>query len=230
MFPQLFGGNRTGRNLITVAAYDGEDAAWFSNFSPEFVSIAAPGCAIGTWAPSDDNKNYVERRFTGTSYAAPIVAHVAAIVKALMPSERTSAYWVRARILASADLLPALADDVEDGRLLNPVKAVSMYEDVIEISVQGNRRLLFGTLESRDLHDYCRNAGLVAGAVLLKFALSPDPEDESDAVFYTLRNKVLQTQPCRRSSTVVGLTSSTGETSLINVQDIVDIVFQGSLR
>jgi subtilisin family serine protease len=221
--PQLFGDRAP--NMIIVAAFDGTDAAWFSNVSPKLVSIAAPGCAIGSWAPSDDNRSYVEQSFTGTSYASPIVAHIAAIVKTLMPANRDTPFWVRARVLASADLLSALTDDVEDGRLLNPIKAVSIFEDVVEVERDGQRQLLFGTV-SRDLEDYCEDAPLPPDSTLLKFARNPKPDGDDDAVFYTMRDEAMKSLRCKSTSNVIRFKPTMGEGFNLNVQDIVDIVFR----
>src|SRR5688500_6758970 len=51
-------------------------------------------------------------------------SYVAAIVAALAPEGANGTNQIAMRILASADLLPELVG-IEDGRALNPIKAVS---------------------------------------------------------------------------------------------------------
>lgn len=228
LYPQRFGGNLLGPNMITVAAYDGKGLAKFSNYSARYVSIAAPGCSVASWAPTTDGARYEEQNVTGTSFATPIVAHVAAVVKALMPAKFNEPKYVRARILAGADLTAELKG-VEDGRLLNPIKTVSLYEDVIEVETDGRRRLLFGKLERQvTINELCEGSGTPAGDVrLLKFARRPNPEAGKDSVVYFLRDGLLDnTKTCQHKSGYLALKSSTGEDVLLNLDEVVDMVLR----
>ncbi|MBY3168856.1 S8 family serine peptidase [Rhizobium laguerreae] len=228
IFPQRFGGNVQGPNLITVAAFDGTKLAGFSNYSSRYVSIAAPGCAISSWKPAHDDSRYEEQRFTGTSYAAPIVAHLAGMIKSLMPAKHSSPAAVRARILASADLVKNL-QDVEDGRLLNPIKAISIHEDVVEVEQDGVKRLLTGTLQlAGGINDLCVNAGTPEGSpALLKFATDPTPEGENDSIIYFLRNGILENgKVCKRREATLAFEASDGSQELIKLSDVRDIVFK----
>ncbi|MDW9670841.1 S8 family serine peptidase [Sinorhizobium meliloti] len=234
IFPQRYGGSVQGSNLITVAAYDGSKLANFSNYSTTHVSIAAPGCAITSWKPADDNTRYQEQRFTGTSYAAPIVAHLAGMLKALMPTRYSSPAWVRARILASADLVQGLkgtedGKGVEDGRLLNAIKAISIHEDVIEVEQNGQKRLLTGQLQlAGGVNDLCTNAGTPEGnPILLKFATYATPGSENDSIIYYMRGGILEhDKVCKRKTAALAFTTSNGSTEIINLSDIRDIVFK----
>lgn len=228
LYPQRFGGNDRGPNLIAVAAYDGKGLAEFSNYSDSYVSIAAPGCAIASWAPSEDGSKYEEQKVTGTSFATPIVAHIAAVVKALMPQKFADPKHVRARILASADLTKELKG-VEDGRLLNPVKTVSLYEDVIELESAGQRRIVFGKLENRlTINDLCRGVGTPDGEVrLLKFARDPTPEADKDSVVYFMRDGLLDnTKTCKHKPGSQVMKGSNGEDIVIDLDDVVDMVLR----
>lgn len=228
IFPQRFGGNGQGPNLITVAAFDGMKLAGFSNYSSKHVSIAAPGCAIRSWKPTDDDARYEEERFTGTSYAAPIVAHLAGMIKSLMPARHSSPAAVRARILASADLMKDLKE-VEDGRLLNPIKAISIHEDVVEVEQNGVKRLLIGNLQlAGGINDLCVDAGAIEGnPPLLKFATDPTPEGDKDSTIYFLRGGILENgKVCKRKSATLAFETSDGSIELIKLSDVRDIVFK----
>jgi len=80
-------------NTITVAsmAADGTRSD-FSNYSPNYVDLAAPGSAILSTTPGDNYKF-----FQGTSMAAPHVTGAVALVAAAHPGD--SAAQIKARIL-----------------------------------------------------------------------------------------------------------------------------------
>lgn len=126
-------------NVIVVAAQDGTqpsgDLAWFSNFGESQVYLAAPGCNIRAMQSNAEGTAYVEHRYSGTSFAAPIVSFVAALVHSVLPDQRNSNPWVRARLLSTADINLTLRAQrsVNEGRVLNPIAALRVYEDVITL-------------------------------------------------------------------------------------------------
>lgn len=129
LYPAFFGGQlgRLQDQAITVAAHgpDGRRAN-FSNFSPEYVDIAAPGCAIvQTSRQGLSVKNF------GTSVAAPFVSFTAALIKSLGIENPNQ---IKNRLIASSKYVPALDGLVAAAGILDPVKAVSVYEDVVETS------------------------------------------------------------------------------------------------
>lgn len=222
LYPQLFSDESSAPNLITVASYDGVGRAWFSNFSDDYVAIAAPGCAIASWMPDVAGQEYVAARFAGTSFSAPIVSYVAAIVASLMPSDRQSPIWVRTRLLASADLVAGLSG-VTDGRLLNPIKAVSVYEDLVELS---DGTLVRGNLGQVNPRTLCTVPGLAPDAVLLKFARLPEPRNGKDSVIYYLRHRTLQSMDCNQiPNNNLGMSTSSGNV-VIAVKDARDIIMR----
>ena len=105
-------------NVISVAAVNRYDELTsFSNYGATSVHVAAPGEAImSTWL----NHDFTEKK--GTSMATPFVAGVAALVLATNPT--ISVDDLRARILKSVDLLPALKGKVSTGGRINAAKAV----------------------------------------------------------------------------------------------------------
>lgn len=77
-------GPKHAPNWISVGAahWEGDDklAAEFSNYSSEYVDVFAPGTEIYSTAPGNEYKNS-----QGTSMAAPVVAGVAAVIRAYFP-------------------------------------------------------------------------------------------------------------------------------------------------
>ncbi len=126
-YPAIFGGNlgRLSDQVITVAAHaaDGQRAT-FSNFAAEYVDIAAPGCAI---LQIDENNNSIKNY--GTSMAAPLVSFTAALLHSLGMEEPRE---LKNRIVASAKYVEGLSGAVFAAGQLDPVRAVSLYEDVVE--------------------------------------------------------------------------------------------------
>ncbi len=91
-------------NVISVAASGPSDAKWASSTYNDKVDILAPGESI---ISSEDGNGY--RYDSGTSYASPIVAGVAALVRSMYPN--LSAAEVIQRIQATADDVYSLPDN-----------------------------------------------------------------------------------------------------------------------
>jgi subtilisin family serine protease len=105
-------------NVISVAAVSRNDELTsFSNYGAKSVHVAAPGQEIvSTWL----QHGFEEKK--GTSMATPFVAGVAALVLATNPT--ISIDELRARLLNSVDVLPALNGKVFTGGRINAAKAV----------------------------------------------------------------------------------------------------------
>ena len=100
-------------NVVSVAATDRNDAlASFSNYGPDSVDLGAPGVYIASTYPRN---RYVY--MSGTSMAAPHVAGAAALILAQNPE--ISVADLKARILGSVDLIPALDEITVTGGRLN---------------------------------------------------------------------------------------------------------------
>lgn len=115
---RFFPASYTLPNIISVAATDQDDyLANFSNFGSIQVDLAAPGVGIFSTLP---NNEYGYKN--GTSMAAPYVAGVVALMMAQCPD--LSHLEIKARLLASVDPVPALADKCVSGGRLNAFKAI----------------------------------------------------------------------------------------------------------
>ncbi|ESZ62459.1 S8 family serine peptidase [Mesorhizobium sp. C120A] len=153
VFPARYGG-RSGdhkRTVVTVGAHDlqGEKAA-FSNYSSQFVDLLAPGCSVPT---RDDQGNPVEDN--GTSPAAASVSFVAALLNTLGFADPGS---VKNRLLTSVDFNEKLKDTVWSSGRLNVIKAISVWDDVIQTT---DMKYKFVKIKDRaSLNRYCSESSL----------------------------------------------------------------------
>ncbi|TVR07681.1 MAG: hypothetical protein EA401_14685 [Planctomycetota bacterium] len=110
-------------NLITVAATDRNDEmSSFSNYGPTTVHIGAPGSSIRTTdlKSSQGSDRYVT--VSGTSFAAPHVVGVAALIYAIRPD--LTPLEVKTVLMESGDPIASLQDKTITGRRLNAAQAL----------------------------------------------------------------------------------------------------------
>ena len=154
VFPARYGGQMLGtHNLITVAALDYDRTlAHFSNWSDKHVDIATFGCHIPILEYDEQFDSYRTAEASGTSFSAPLVSFASAAVMSLWPNATPED--VKTRILVSADISDSLRikKQVADGRVLNIVKAVSLYQDVVQAQVDGEVRLIRGAISADQTH------------------------------------------------------------------------------
>lgn len=118
-FPASYGFS----NTISVAAIDRENSLWLaigggSNYGPLTVDIAAPG--VGILSTHIQEGGY--KILMGTSQAAPIVAGVAALVKAQNPQMK--APELKERLLFTAERRSFLKGKVLMGGVINAYRAL----------------------------------------------------------------------------------------------------------
>ncbi|MCE7873528.1 hypothetical protein DYH09_24585 [bacterium CPR1] len=105
-------------NSVVVAASDRNDQiAFFSNYGPKTVDLAAPGHEILSTVP---DQGYAT--FSGTSMACPHVAGVAALVASAYPEATNQ--QIKNRLLFGVDPVPAFAHNTASGGRLNAANAV----------------------------------------------------------------------------------------------------------
>lgn len=114
-------------NMITVAsmASDWEPSS-FSNRSPNFVQLAAPGSDIISTLPGNRYD-----KDSGTSMASPHVAGAAALIAAKFP--RKSASEIKARILGNATPSGAWTGRVLSGGFLNIAAAIRASDPKVPV-------------------------------------------------------------------------------------------------
>jgi hypothetical protein len=142
VYPAKFGGP-SNKRLITVAALDGGKVPEWSNYGSEWVEIGAPGCDVPVLT-YDKSGRWKQEALSGTSFAAPLVSFTAALIKS--EAWGMNAEELKRRLLVSADLDAKWERKIADGRKLNILKALALFQDVVELA---NRPLLFGTLKGK---------------------------------------------------------------------------------
>ena len=131
-------------NVVSVGAMDRFDRlADFSNYGKNSVDLVAPGVDIymagsGDSAdqtgstPVDPDSDYDTA--SGTSFAAPYVSGVAALIKAAFPD--STATEIKTRLLESVVKLSPYADKVATGGRLNAKQALEVEPDgILELTV-----------------------------------------------------------------------------------------------
>ena len=112
-------------NIISVAATDHKDnLAWFSNYGPTSVDLAAPGVYILSTLP---NNSY--GKYSGTSMATPHVGGACALVWGQQP--QLTLYQIKQLILDSVDPISALNGKSVTGGRLNVYNAIKKEDDEI---------------------------------------------------------------------------------------------------
>jgi cell wall-associated protease len=124
---------RNAKNWLEVGAlnysYDEDLVASFSNYSPEYVDVFAPGVEIYATVPNDKYE-----KLQGTSMASPTVAGVAAILRSYFPEltaqqvksiimDSATPYRGKVRRPGSDDLVP-FSDLSVTGGMVNAYDAV----------------------------------------------------------------------------------------------------------
>ena len=109
-FPAVLGG-KEAVNVVTVGAIDLDNEPMAgSNKSSRLVDIAAWGCSVPSLSYDAASGTMQSRFVSGTSFAAPQVLFAASTIRREphAPGRRLRPLDIKARLIASADLVPAL--------------------------------------------------------------------------------------------------------------------------
>lgn len=135
-------------NIISVGALEG-NKAWVnedaeneaSNWGATTVDVFAPGCDIYTTITGTNKYDYA----TGTSFAAPFVTGLAALIWQADPD--LSATEVKAKIMNNVDKLSSLSGKCVSGGRINAYKALR------SAMTQSNPRILTGDINGDGVED-----------------------------------------------------------------------------
>ncbi len=106
-------------NIIAVAATNESDSkAFFSNYGPKTVDVAAPGSGILSTTPKGGYK-----KLSGTSMAAPHVSGAAALIWSEYPNATYSE--VKERLMRFGDPISTLKGETVTGMRINIYKALT---------------------------------------------------------------------------------------------------------
>jgi len=223
-YPARYGGEFRN-NLITVSALDGDALARFSNYSDEFVDIAAPGCDLEV--PHRNGSAGVSRiKRSGTSLAAPLVSFAAGLVRREL--YELSANAVKRRLLYSARIDPNLEKDVGGGRILDIPRALALFTDLVEL--KGGRQLkgrVEFTLEDAGTVDFCGDARYLERDRLRRLAfLSPESPVSPVRILWEDTDGRPETEECPGLPGSLRVTDRfTGEVEEVPLTEVVDVVF-----
>jgi cell wall-associated protease len=120
--------NDTAKNMITIGAtsdpnISGSLLTDFSNYGSKIVDVLAPGDKIYSTLPGKNNYGYLR----GTSMAAPIVSHIAAMIRSYFPT--LTAIQVKEILLQSArntadDAISYEVPQHEESKTLNEMSKI----------------------------------------------------------------------------------------------------------
>lgn len=120
--------NDTAKNMITIGAtsdpnISGSLLTDFSNYGSKIVDVLAPGDKIYSTLPGINNYGYLR----GTSMAAPIVSHIAAMIRSYFPT--LTAIQVKEILLQSArntadDAIAYEVPQHEESKTLNEISKI----------------------------------------------------------------------------------------------------------
>lgn len=132
-YPAKLGGElwSKGGSVLTVGAHreDGS-VADFSNWNSDYVDVLAPGCFIPVPKRNNSEQIVVEPEH-GTSFAAPIVTFVSALLKA----EGLKVQDVKRRIVITAEHDEKRGAKARFGAKLDPEAALTLYNDIVDETV-----------------------------------------------------------------------------------------------
>ena len=227
VYPANFGGawGEGHHDVITVIAHDGQGKpAEFSNFGAHYADIAAPGCDL-----PDPNKG---PRLFGTSFAAPLVTFAVALMRSFGFGEHDRTPLIKQRLYISSDYDPELAPYVTFAGRLNIIKALALYDDVLEVSdgsMGGNTRLAFGRWSPGD----DENISLCSDGELKDFKpnqvwkITPIRDKTKIRILYRTAASGIDEVVCTPNPSGIVFTESDGPKQLkglVRWMDIVDYV------
>lgn len=216
-YPAVFGGRVEGKlalPVISVAAHDKRGClAPFSGRGEARIDLAAPGVDVSSYDLGGG-----ARVASGTSQATALVSFAAAL---LSSEGLDDPHAIKRRLLASVDPQPGLTGHVTTGGSLNIVKALSLFEDVIELPTG---ELLRVKLHARPApRDVCPQVPANKQGELLK--VSAGAAGGVRALIRWTKNGALQYLSCEPGEASISYTDATGP-GVVRIADVADLVLR----
>lgn len=153
-FVPLYPSNHTNKNIIAVASSSQSDSlsSW-SQYGQTSVDVMAPGENVCTTTTSSGYDCDDDDLIDGTSFSAPYVAGVAALIK----SQHTSADYqeIKGRIMAGVDAKTSARDKIASGGRVNAENALLVTETEVlvinSVSVDASGNGIIDPSETADL-------------------------------------------------------------------------------
>lgn len=233
-YPALYSIDRP--NVLTVAALDLDGTlAGFSNRGSAYVGLAAPGCEVPVLEYDAETRAMRRTNASGTSFAAPQVSFTAALLRAIWPEAQPAD--LKRRLLTSATVSSRLdPTQVADRRRLDPVKALTVYQDVVEVVVDGERRLIRGKVDPAKVSwSSCDGENLLRleswsrrpkARAVKKIVLLPTEGGVRRIEYFTDVGGRLVRQECDASELVMTIREDfTGDVYTFGLDELHDVVF-----
>lgn len=222
-YPARYGG-RSSPNVLTVGAYNlNKGLAKFSYYSENYVDLLAPGCSVET---IDSSGNTVLTH--GTSAATAITSFIAGLTASLGLEHPQQ---IKNRLLASVDVDERLKDSSHTKGLLNPIKAISVRNDVLETNTS-KQKYIFGQISDIDnLRTFCGDDAIRKSIGKLRKVRPNIISSDKLEIEYWFQTdgKIEKPQRCPQSNTnkSIGKIRIEGTTKIVDgplLSDLKDIV------
>lgn len=206
-------------NVISVAAHDNNfQLLSESNYSADYVDVAAPGYKIKSLVREGSADE-----LSGTSQAAPLVSLAAALIYS---QGLTDPSQIKQRILNATDYVPGYRNKIRSEGKLNIAKAVSVDQDVIELS---DHKLKIGRIISpQSLILKTENSFVeYKMSVVRKVILNYQTESGGSSIRISLQKKTVYTDRIFTQTgelTTVKIKLLNGQCEEIPIVDIIDII------
>ena len=219
-WPASFGGGDgpIARQVLTVGASNSaKDRARFSSTGFQKVDLLAPGCGVPSFA-----LDLSRREVNGTSFAAPLAAFTAALVRQF---GITNGARLKERLLVATDVHWGLYYEVWAAGILNPAKALELFSDYVELN--GSSEPLRGQLDwsSTGVWRCAGNSEEPTRGRILKVARLERPNMTTLwLVIWRTRNNDLRRCQVDLSGEFITLIKSDGDERTVVLADVKDLI------
>jgi hypothetical protein len=221
--------------VISVGAHNAEGKrVEFSNYSRSKVAVLAPGCMIPSFELRKSGSTYADplraepAHVTGTSFAAPVVSFLVALI--MSDPQTRSPSVAKERILVGTDFSYSLRGDAYSSGIINVGKALGHRFDIVETGTRDQPSLRYGEVTNRkDLPNFeCSNQVIDFGRV--KKIAYDKPEKQVLVMFQETSDRPSSFKRFICPDSVLDRISytfkdaETGETDTIDAKEALDFI------